>query len=391
MLTKKTLVGMVGTEYEPMIKKISIPDFTKCVAQYSGIPIKDLSDDIIAKYLSYWCRNKKYLFDLFGHNVKVDMPIEYTEETTNYEDRILAMGKDYPAYYPWLKIFADQPENKINARLLLHSEETMIGDCFPNYNYNNVTLTHFFKSKLNAPDELVTALGRIFENTKIKATYTLSIDPVDIMFSSENPYNWTSCYRLEDDFESSHADGCLAGVLDESTVITYIWNHQGKYSLYNTYDFKDVRYKMARMTIAINKSLDAIHFNQIYPYKDDCSENFTKLLRDKVETFICEKTGKRNLWKRYSYAPDLYPYRRHEEYGYGEYNSSRVWMLANEDENDYDEFNIYNETITCPCDCGNDYYGTDNDEYMEYHGNGHVCEHYVYEPDEVYDDEDEKE
>lgn len=36
---------------------------------------------------------------------------------------------------------------------------------------------------------MITALGRVWENNNMKATFTLSIDPVDIMLSSENPYN----------------------------------------------------------------------------------------------------------------------------------------------------------------------------------------------------------
>ncbi len=67
------------------------------------------------------------------------------------------------------------------------------------------------------------------KNDKINANFTLSIDPVDIMLSSENPYNWESCYRLEEFYES-HSDGCLAGVIEHPTIVTYIWTKEGKYN-----------------------------------------------------------------------------------------------------------------------------------------------------------------
>ena len=90
----------------------------------------------------------------------------------------------------------------------------------------------------------------IFENDTITGTYTISIDPVDMMLASENPYNWQSCYRLETPNEASHADGCLAAILDSSSLITYIWDKEGKFNLYN-HDLKCIRYKRIREWIAI--------------------------------------------------------------------------------------------------------------------------------------------
>lgn len=85
---------------------------------------------------------------------------------------------------------------------------------------------------MNAPDELITNVAAIFENQKVKATHTISIDPVDMMLASDNPYNWTSCYRLELERDDSHADGCLAAILDNSSLIAYVWNNEGKFELY---------------------------------------------------------------------------------------------------------------------------------------------------------------
>ena len=387
MLNRKVLIDKLGKEYEPMIKKISIPDFTKCIAQYSGINIQYLDDNIIEEYLTDWARNKKYIFDLFG-DIRVDMPITFVDEDRDYCGKILDIAKDFPVYYPWLNMFRNQVKNKIDYNSLYWQDTDTLKKVFPNYKIDGVTMTHFFKNKIAAPDELVTAIGRVFENSEVEATYTLSIDPVDIMLSSENPYNWTSCYRLEH-FEESHADGCLAGVLDESTVISYIWNREGKFSLYDEYEFKNIRYKKVRITLAFNKTFNAIHFNSVYPWKGDCSDDFKKLIRNKVETYLAEKTGKTNLWRKWNWETDrdknLNPARIYSQYGYGEYDCNYVWLLKDEEE--YAPFKIYSEGILCPCGCGDQYVGSDDSDYMQYNGEGHTHDNwYEEEDDEEYCD-----
>lgn len=382
MLKTKTLIDKLGKEYEPMLNKVNIPNFTKCIAQYSGIDIKDLKDDIIEEYLTTWARNKKHFFDMFGDLV-VDMPIEYIDTNTKTSEKIMEIARKYPTYYYWCEIFNNQKENKIDyGALSWDFKKRELDDMFPGYKIDGTTITHFFKEKLNAPDEIVTAIGRVFEHDKIVATYTMSIDPVDIMLSSENPYKWTSCYRLEH-FEGSHADGCLAGVLDHDTIISYIWNNSGKLSLYNKYELKDIRYKKVRITLAVNGTYNAIHFNEVYPWKYDTPDDFRKMIRDKVETYFAEKAGIKNLWGKleryidgksnYDFVRVLNPYRYHSQYGYGEYNSDRVYFVKDQDH--YDEFSIYDEEIMCPCGCGVVYMGSDfcEDEYRS-NGRGHVNE-----------------
>ena len=375
MLAKKTLIDKLGQEYEPMINKISIPDFTKCIAQYSGLSMQYIKDEIIEDYLTKWATNKKYLFDLFGGELRADMPITYRDEQRDYKEQLLEIGRKHIVYYPWFDMFSNHCDNKIRYQNMGWNERSLLDTVFPG-KIEGTSITHFFKNKLNASDEIVTEIGRVFENAELNATYTLSIDPVDIMLSSENPYNWTSCYRLEN-FEESHADGCLAGVLDKSTVISYVWTDAGKFVLYNKYDFKNIRYKRLRITLAFNSTLNAIHFNNVYPWKRDCSNEFMKMIRNKVEAFICEKTGKEDVWRKYQFEDDLTPYRRHEEYGYSEYSGDNVYILKNEDE--HKPFEIYNEEIICPCGCGQIYGGSDEVEYMEFNGEGHICENWYEE------------
>lgn len=375
MLAKRTLLEELGDEYKLMLNKLNIADFTKCIAQYAGIHIQNVKDEVVKQYLVTWARNKKYIFDLFG-DLKVDMPIEYTDNNKDYEEIFADIGKQFPVYYPWLKMFNKQTKNKIDSWDMTGENLSIISRVFTGYTLNGTSITHFFKNKLKAPDELVTAIGRVFENNTISATYTLSIDPVDIMLSSENPYNWTSCYRLEE-FSESHADGCLAGVLDKSTIISYLWNNEGTFNLYDTYELKNIRYKKARITLAVNENFTAIHFNEVYPWKRNTTDDFRKLIRNKVEEFFSQKINKENLWRKSIYDDKLWADRRHDEYGYGEYNFDNVWVLKNEE--NIPQFQIYNEEILCPCGCGETYYGTQNCQYLLYNGEGHINENYFEE------------
>lgn len=370
MLKRNDLIKELGAEYINMINKINIADFTKCIAQYANIDLQYLKDEVIKDYLVKWARNKKHLFDFLG-DIRVDMPITFIDENENYGEKILNLGIEYPVYFPWLHMFRATENNKIQLNNLNYTNREMINSAFPNYNIEGVSLTHFFKSKLEAPDELVTAIGRVWEHSSINATFTISIDPVDIMLASENPYNWTSCYRLENDFEESHADGCLAGVLDNKTLITYIWNKEGKFDLYDKYEFKKIRYKMMRMTIAINKTFNAVHFNTIYPGKGNLSDDFYKLLRTKVEDYICGKTSKINFWNK---RIDLNAIRCYGQYGYSEYSDSNVWAIKDEEE--YGDLMVYNEPILCPCGCGDQYIGTGSDDNYWYNGYGHTNDNY---------------
>ncbi len=53
-----------------------------------------------------------------------------------------------------------------------------------------------------------------------------------------------------------------------------------------------------RMTIGINKKFNAIHFNAVYPGKNNLSEDFKKTLRDIVETYFAKQLNKPNVWRK---------------------------------------------------------------------------------------------
>ena len=221
MLNKKELVRKVDSHLGAMIEQVNIPNFTKCIAQYAGLQIKEVPDAVIEEYLITWARNKQRFFHMLGNKLQLDITIDYQNPETGLENEAASLMKEYPAFAPWIGYFRGQKKNKIEDiyRLPWEARE-LISTLFPSLNIAGTTMTHLFASYLKAPDDLTTAIGRAFEGGNVKGTWTLSIDPVDMMLASENPYDWNSCYRLEANNESSHADGCLAAILDNSSLIT---------------------------------------------------------------------------------------------------------------------------------------------------------------------------
>jgi len=359
MLLKKDLLERLEEKYRPMFDKVSIPDFTKCIAEFSQLHISDVSDAAIEEYLTLWAKNKYRFYQLLGNKLRVDTKIRYEANDNNTRRNMFHdLGKSYPAYVFWLKEFYDLKKNKIESCNISWNCEHTLNELFPDRTFEGTALTHFFKNYLSAPDDLVTQIGRIFENQELEAIHTISIDPVDMMLASENPYNWTSCYRLGD---GGHADGTLAAMIDGSSLITYIWHAEGEFSLHNNYTFKNVRYKQMRQYISISPTMNSIHFNSVYPGKD-YADDFEKQLRQIVEDLV----DKDATWVKNSNSDCD----REFYYGYGEFSVRYIW--TKKDAVERDVWRTYSQEIVCPCGCGNYLPGSDDD--IDYDDSGFTYE-----------------
>lgn len=366
MLLTKDLIKGVDEKYIPMLKMVNIPDFTKCISEFSGLDMMFLRDDVIKKYLLIWAENKYRFFKMLGNNLKVDAPFTFKKLRENIKEEMNELEMEFPAYSLWLDSFRRIKTNSINLSDLDWSIRDRLSKLFPRCKLEGCSITHFFKKMLNAPDELVTKIAAIFENDEVKATHTISIDPVDMMLASENPYGWDSCYRLETFNSSSHADGCLAAVLDTTSLITYIWNNEGKMNIYNEFNFKNVRYKRMRQWIAISDSFSTIHFNTVYPgkrYDDD----FEKNLRLIVEKVVSDYLKVRNMWKQVGIDNPV-DTKRANYYGYSEFSRTGMYFQSDMEAED---ISVYNVKISCPCGCGEELSGSD--EGIDYRGEGFTC------------------
>ena len=378
MLNKTELLKEVEEKYIPMLKAVNIPDFYKCIAQFSGLHINKVDDKVMKEYLLTWTKNKYRFFVKLGNKLRVDTKIEYKDENTDTSLKIRDLEKNYASYALWLEEFRHTESNKIHEREVSWNIRETISRLFPECRLEGCSLTHFFKSFLNAPDNLVNDIGRVWENQIVEGIYTVSIDPVDMMLASENPYGWVSCYRLALDNDGSHADGCLAAILDDSSLITYIWSSEGKFSLYDEYQFKSIRYFKMRKWISVSPDENAIHFNLTYPGKSSYSKDFEKSLRAIVEDIF----NKDAIWKKNEATglrcKRLYPY------GYSEFSYDSIYRIKDAETKDW---LVYNEQILCPCGCGDYLVGSHDAEddrgvVYVYNGEGFIAENFDLEENE---------
>ena len=371
MLKYNDIYKNLDEKYHEMIKQVNIVDFTKCIAQFSGLQMDKVSDESICTYLTTWAKNKYRFFELLDKKLVKDTKISYIDEMRDTVSKMRDLENEFPIFATWLEEFRNVKNNKINSGSYYidwHFVD-LVRRVFPNCTIDGCALTHFFKSYLKAPDELVTKLGKIFENEKVEANYTISIDPVDMMLASENPYDWSSCYRLDGD----HADGCLAAILDNSSLITYIWNNEGKFKLKNKYDFKNIRFKRMRQWISINPEQTAIYFNEIYPGKCDYSTDFHKMLRVACEDWLAKDATWVKIGKEDGDPDADDVVEREYYYGYNEFCCDTAYKIK---EVKVNHWSVYNEEIICPCGCKNYLPGSDDDDREDYNGDGFIVENY---------------
>lgn len=376
MLKTKDLIEGIDEKFVPMLKEVNIPDFTKCIATLTWKNIDEVNDNMIKEYLLLWAKSKYKFYQMLGNKIRVDSPLTYKRLKEEISNRMKDLAKEFPSYCPWLSACYGLSSNKMTAREVNWEFIKWTEEVFPQTHWEGCSLTRFFKTCLMAPDELVNKIAQVFENNTIKATYTISIDPVDMMLASENPYDWSSCYKLSPDEEESHADGCLAAVIDSSTLITYVWNKEGDFLLkHNNLKFKSVRYKKMRAWISIAPDFNAFYMNDVYPGRRNYEEDFKKALRLIIEKTISDYTQTENKWIKgtESLCQRRFPY------GYNEYDNQCSTFIREGYEEQEREWFVYDQRIICPCGCGLEMpgffdCGSSECDHAEYNGEGYGCQ-----------------
>lgn len=352
MLNRKELLENVDEKYALMLEKVNIANFTKCVAVFSALPIEEVSDTMIKKYLVTWAENKYRLFELFGKKLTINFQINYEDPMAreNIVNKYREICMTYPVHALWLQMFMRCNENIIRDNWISYSDTDIIQTLFPGKKIiDTLPITKFFKQYLDASDELVTEIGRIYENKKVSGNFVWSIDPVDMMLASITPYNWSSCYNIKN---GGYASGCMAAVVDENSTISYISDKVGDLKL-EEYCLKNVAYKKIRMWVDIHKEFESLVFHDTYPCRN-AEDSFKATLRDAIETYIADAKGVRNLWKTPENVCSLYS--RTFEYGYDESGGASYYILksaleAGKDESEF-VVPIYTNTFECACGCG---------------------------------------
>lgn len=345
MLLTKDLIKDVEEKYVAMLKMVNIPDFTKCIAQFSGLDITEVSDSRIKEYLLLWAKNKYRFFKTLGDKLRYDTSIKYEASTLDIMNAMDNLSAAFPSFTPWLLGFHHMKQNKIDLNQVGGSTMSWLEKFGKLSAFEGTSLTRFFKYYLNAPDALISRISDIYEKSDNESYYTLSIDPVEMMLASESPYpGWTSCYRLEHRSDS-HADGCIAALLDSSHMIAYLWEEEGKFILYNKYHFSSIRYKIMRQWVSISPTMKSIYFCQLQPTKFRDRENLEKALRQKVEDKITKYLNIENKWRK----AEETSVERENDYGYNEYYLSRAYEHSSVEESE--SWMVFEEAYKCPCGC----------------------------------------
>ena len=101
MLKTEDLIKELDVKYHKMVSMVNIPDFTKCVAQFSGIRIENIKDEVIADYLKTWAANKYRFYLMFNEQLRIDTPFEYDKFRDDIEVEVGELSKQYPVFGPW--------------------------------------------------------------------------------------------------------------------------------------------------------------------------------------------------------------------------------------------------------------------------------------------------
>lgn len=387
MIKTCDLIKNIDEKYVPMLEKVNIPDVTKCLAVWSGLDMNCLDEQVIINYLHTWAKNKYHIFELFGRELRTEQHFQLNKQKSVMIAEIQSLQKQYPAYALWLQSIRGLETNEIKRTDISYDTRDMISKLYPEVNIEGMAITHFFKKYLLASEQFVIDLAKIYENNKTDVMGTWSIDPVDILTASENPYNWSSCYMISKSHcDSNHSDGCVAAMLDGCSTIFYVWNKEGKTQIGN-YTFKSTRYKMMRMFVDIGADFKTAYFHLLYPSHSDFDNEESTYLKDfrlfienKMATYINEP----DIWKKGYDDLD-----REYYYGYNEFNRGVMYahesVIKEDGSKDIDWHKTkvaqpYSEPITCLCGCkkvltGSDEY-EESDEGPHYIGGGFICSNF---------------
>ncbi len=373
MLRREELLNGMDRKYHKMLNEVNIPDFTKTVWAWAQ-EREVVSDEVICEYLQTWATNKYPLYEMIGGTRK-DIKIEFEPQISEGDNfsQYLQLAKDYPAYAPWLISAPDAVDKDGKVRDRYYSFNDYAEKTFPGSRSDvaGMKVTGFFSKFLKAPEDLVTGIAAIYEFKKIKGTYTLSIDPVDIMLASENPYDWRSCYALDGEY----ADGLMASILDPKIAIGYIWEREGEHVIgRNTYKLKSIRYKRMRQWVMLGDNY--ANFCKMYPSKD----NVSKSLQEEVYRIVGNIINPEVTWEKRRINVS-----RYYAYGYDEfYAMIGIREINSEVERWHDE-PVYTVEIKCPCGCGSILpdRNEDDNRHIRHNGDGFICSNF-YEEEEYY-------
>lgn len=368
-MKKQDILSKIKEENLEMVRLVHLDNFIKCIGNLFGKSYKEIFEydtycDSIAYYLNNWAEQKRWLYDtLYNKSLTISTKFEEKLDVTNYRDQFMQLSEIEENYLfrPYLAFLAGHVAYKDGQACNLYTSNS---PAF--YSCDNYYLPQAFTDKINQekeikittvaskyfhlPQKLVDALGRILDNNKRKCTLTLSIDPVDILTCSVNPYNWTSCYSIANHC-GSHADGALAAMVDSSSQVIYGWIDEGELELTKSCSLKNVKFKLFRSWLNLASDFKTLYVTTAYPYRDT---EHTKEIRLAVEDILDKYLNNTEKWHQFGTVT-----KRVMNYGYDEFSRSGYSLHSSVDQ----WIEVYDTPLVCLDNVEEVFIGSDEEIY----------------------------
>ena len=323
-LNLEYILNRTDEKYHKMIKEINFNNFINTIKIFANDEYLDNLS--VLYYLTKWAENKYWIYEKMG-GLSKEIIINYTASNFATEE-LKALYLKYPLYSLWLKEIL-KVDNKMSPTFWTEI-------VFKDRKFGDMKVTTFFKKYLAAPEELITDISKLLNSCKLKGTYRLSIDPVDMMTAACSNYEWSSCYNIQKSHQgTNHSDGCLAAVLDSSSMIGYVYTKTETVEdvLGNIVDLPQ---KKLRHWINLTADARAMHIAKTYPNKD-----VDVPMKDCAQILVSEIFNMPNDWSK-NEGTD-YTTKRKYDYGFNEFKGA-LYMNTPTDE----RIICYNEKIVDP-------------------------------------------
>jgi hypothetical protein len=270
---------------DEMIGKVDKLRFKKLLA--AGMDneeksLKDVSSEVVKKYLEEWANAKYEYYILFGNTFVIETNIEVEIGDKELKDKITELSYAFPEFCATISRF-DMYEWKNNV---LSGD-----DLFQKYTttYKKGMKMSKFLSELLKSKSFDDAIAGVLSNRKINARLAISIDPYDYLTMSLNNYGWESCHKLG---EGCYSTGTLSCMIDDSSLIAYKYNGSN-----SAYDYKNYKFegnsKSWRQCVYFDKNTCSMIFSRQYPTTiDDVAKSIRELLESTVSAYL----KKDNYW-----------------------------------------------------------------------------------------------
>lgn len=294
---------MIELVNQEMLNKIikfyalSRTDETPCSNAIIGVDYFSNTYCSIKDTLKTWAYNKQNIFELFGKQLKIEVPLK----NITLPEQVASES---------LQNFLDEYRSDFNPLILtllskLNPDELINNILSKDFNILNVQLKKGWKvskcfKSLEISEEQTKRqqdlYSRFIQTLKINGTLVLSIDPIDYITMSCSQSNWASCHHPNRDYGT----GSMFYMSDKNTIITYVKsNNNCKFQARDneTKEVFDIEFpnKIWRQLVEISPSLNyAVQMRQ-YP-------NTHNMINDKVTEIIKDLLSKYCLKEMQSYT-----------------------------------------------------------------------------------------